>query len=422
MKRVLIYSHDTFGLGNIRRMLEVARHLVQTTPQCSVLVATGSAQVHAMRLPERVDTLKLPCLARNEAGRYGARSLPLNLDEIVRLRANLLRQAIADFAPELIVVDKKPFGVEDELAGALAHLHTLPQRPKLVLLLRDILDQPEATRAVWRKNGYCEAIEAYYDEVLVVGCKEVFDVGLEYGFTPFAAARLHYCGYIEREPARTPRTAMRQQLGLKEGEPLLLVTPGGGQDGHALVRCAVQALQGWPAASRPRAHIVCGPEMDATGHDGICQAAAALPGVSVQSYSDDMMALQGAADLVLCMGGYNTVCELLGSGRRAVVVPRVRPGQEQLVRAERMAARGWLGCLHPDALTPERLRERLQAELQALASDQRPARPARMDGLAHTSAALRRHLGLDAPANRAHAGPAHLASHTAAAGTAPVCQ
>jgi predicted glycosyltransferase len=31
VKRILIYSHDTFGLGNIRRMLEVARHLVASS-------------------------------------------------------------------------------------------------------------------------------------------------------------------------------------------------------------------------------------------------------------------------------------------------------------------------------------------------------------------------------------------------------
>ena len=151
VKRVLIYSHDTFGLGNIRRMLEVARHLVQTSPEVSVLVLTGSPMLHAFRIPARIDYVKLPCLARDVNGRYSARSLPLDLQQTVRLRANLIKSAIADFQPDIVLVDKKPFGVEDELVGAFEALPRSPHRPRLVLLLRDILDSAEATRRVWSR-------------------------------------------------------------------------------------------------------------------------------------------------------------------------------------------------------------------------------------------------------------------------------
>jgi hypothetical protein len=49
IKRSLTYSHDTFGLGNIRRMLEVARHMVEPSDQVSILVATGTPMLHAFR-------------------------------------------------------------------------------------------------------------------------------------------------------------------------------------------------------------------------------------------------------------------------------------------------------------------------------------------------------------------------------------
>ena len=225
MKKVLIYSHDTFGLGNIRRMLEVARHLVQSSGEVSVLVITGSPMLHAFRIPDRIDYVKLPCLSRNVDGRYGARTLPISLEQTVRLRANLIRSAIADFEPDLILVDKKPFGVEDELAGALEAMSSSAKRPKLVLLLRDILDSAESTTRVWRKNGYFEAISAYYDQVLVVGCPEVYDLRREYDFPPFAAAKVRFCGYIAREAGRQPREVVRRTLGVAAKEPLLLVTP-----------------------------------------------------------------------------------------------------------------------------------------------------------------------------------------------------
>ena len=367
MKRILIYSHDTFGLGNIRRMLEVARHLVESSQEVSVLVITGSPMLHAFRIPERVDYVKLPCLSRTVDGRYGARFLDLSLDETVRMRANIIRSTIANFVPDLILVDKKPFGVENELSGAIADLPCQSRRPKLVLLLRDILDSPEATTPVWRKQGYFEAIDAYYDQVVVVGSPEIFDLRREYAFPPFSAAKVRFCGYIARQQGRQSRAEVRRSLGVAQHEPLVLVTPGGGQDGFDVVDACVKGLLALLPEQRPRTHIVCGPEMGAAPRAALAQAVLNLPQVSLQEFSDDMMSLMAASDVVVSMGGYNTVCEILSLHKRAVVVPRVRPVKEQGIRAERMAARGLLRMLHPDQLTPATLWQALRSELAALA-------------------------------------------------------
>jgi predicted glycosyltransferase len=388
VKRILIYSHDTFGLGNIRRMLEVARHIVQSSSQVSVLVITGSPMLHAFRIPARIDYLKLPCLSRNVDGHYGARFLDLSLHDTVRLRANIIRSAIADFSPDLILVDKKPFGVEDELSGALVDLQASARRPKLVLLLRDILDSNEATTRVWRKNGYFEAIEAFYDQVLVVGTPQVFDLRQEYQFPPFAAAKVQFCGYIAREPGRKPRHEMRRQLGLEGQDPLVLVTPGGGEDGFGLIATMLEALASMPRTHCPRTHIVCGPEMNEDQRSAIHNAAQLLPNISVQDFSDDMMSLMAAADVVVAMGGYNTVCELLILHKRALLVPRIKPGTEQLIRAERMASMGLVRVLHPDALTPLALLSGLYLELGELAAHHPLPNLSQLDGLTHVTGAL----------------------------------
>jgi predicted glycosyltransferase len=129
-----------------------------------------------------------------------------------------------------------------------------------------------------------------------------------------------------------------------------------------------------------------------------------------------------AADVVLAMGGYNTVCELLTLRKRALIVPRVKPGVEQLLRAERMAARGYLRMVHPDALTPATLAVALQAELADWRS-QRSAPPLRhLDGLAGVTAALFDAIGHRSALQRAVAQRAASAPHrhasTAAEGAA----
>jgi predicted glycosyltransferase len=395
VKRVLIYSHDTFGLGNVRRMLEVARHLVQTSPEVSVLLLTGSPMLHAFRIPQGIDYIKLPCLARDTTGHYSARSLPLDLPDLVRLRGNLIKSAIIDFAPDLVLVDKKPFGVQDELAGALESFSRMRRRPRLVLLLRDILDSAAATRGVWQKNGYYEAVATHYDQVLVVGSPEIFDLRREYAFPPFAAAKVRYCGYIAREAARHPRAHVRAALNVAPNEPLLLVTPGGGEDGYHLVSTALEGLARTPAHRRPRTHIVCGPEMPEHQQAAVGSAAAALPQVSVQTFCDDMMSLIGSADVAVTMGGYNTVCELLTSGRRGVVVPRTKPGHEQLIRAERMARHGLLRMLSPENASPSALMAEVQHQLDALARSEPLPRLKSMQGLESVARSLRELIGLD---------------------------
>jgi hypothetical protein len=171
-------------------------------------------------------------------------------------------------------------------------------------------------------------------------------------------------------------------------EPLVLITPGGGEDGELLVTTALRALSRLAPRRVPRAHIVCGPEMAEPRRAAIRGQAARLPGVTVQDFSDDMMSLLAAADVVLAMGGYNTVCELLTLRRRAVLVPRIRPGVEQCIRAERMAAQGLVRMVHPDALTPQVLGAALQAELDAVAAQQEPPKLKRLDGLARVTEAV----------------------------------
>jgi len=268
---------------------------------------------------------------------------------------------------------------------------------------------------VWQKNGYYEAVSTYYDEVLVVGSPEIFDLRREYAFPPFAAAKVRYCGYIAREAASRSRAHVRAGLGVALHEPLLLVTPGGGEDGYRLVATALEGLARTPAQRRPRTHVVCGPEMPEAHRTAVESAAAKLPQVSVQTFSDDMMSLIGSADVAVTMGGYNTVCELLTSGRRGVIVPRTEPGLEQLIRAERMARHGLLRMLPPDAASPTALMAEVQHQFDALARSEPLPRLKAMHGLDGVARSLRALIGLD---EERTASPMRISTRAASGGLA----
>ncbi|WP_179137723.1 glycosyltransferase family protein [Candidatus Entotheonella palauensis] len=350
-KRILAYSHDTFGLGNIRRMLTICESLLIDISELDILLVSGSPMIHSFRLPKRLDYIKLPCLSRQQREGYAVKTLQTDLDETIGLRADIIRKAVVHFRPDVMLVDKKPYGVKDELAPALSAHQNLNPNGKRVLLLRDILDRPDVTTATWTRRRYHPIVQALYDLVLVVGSPEVFDLSKEYQFPAVVADKVRFCGYLRRTPEG--RDAWPDsEANPDPAIPYVLVTVGGGEDGYHLLLTYVQGLNQLPDAPPFGSCIVCGPEMPPEQRQHIEALSAKLPQVQVCEFTDAMVQLMAKADVVVTMGGYNTVCELLSLSKRAIVVPRIRPVEEQWIRASRMARLGWLRVIHPDRLTP----------------------------------------------------------------------
>jgi predicted glycosyltransferase len=366
--KILIYSHDTFGLGNIRRSLLLGELLGSAYPQSAILLMTGSPMVHAFRIPERMDYVKLPCVTRVNADEYEPRFLTHCTDEIRRTRSEILERTSVAFQPDLLIVDKRAGGIDGELLPALAALRALPRPPRVVLGIRDILDAPEKTRQSLRTNGSFETIERFYDEVWIYGSPEVFDAVREYAFPPEVARRTRYCGYLRRRSVgKLPHA----------GAPRVLVTPGGGDDGDRLVSSYLTGLADVPPGEF-QSVVVLGPQLAESAAEPL-RRLAARPDVECIDFEPDLTRRYEEADVVLSMAGFNTVCELLTGRLRAVLVPRAEPVQEQLIRARRLAARGYFRMIEPTDLSPARLIAETRLALEAPIPD---ISPIDMEGLA----------------------------------------
>src|SRR5262245_53371476 len=120
--KILLYSHDTFGLGNIRRTLLLAETLRADYPRASLLLVTGSPKIHAFRIPARTDYIKLPSVTRSAVDQYDPSYLPSQRSEVVDIRRGVLERAILGYAPDLMIVDKRAAGIDGELIGPLREL------------------------------------------------------------------------------------------------------------------------------------------------------------------------------------------------------------------------------------------------------------------------------------------------------------
>jgi predicted glycosyltransferase len=350
--KILLYSHDTFGLGNIRRSLLLGELLGSMYPRSAILLMTGSPMIQSFRIPDRMDYVKLPCVTRIKADEYEPRFLTHCGEEIRRTRSDILERTSIAFQPDLVIVDKRAAGIDGELLPALAALRRLARPPRLVLGVRDILDAPEKTRQALIANGSFDVIERYYDEVWIYGSPEIFDAVREYAFPPEVARRTRYCGYLRRRSVRRLPHA---------GPPRVLVTAGGGADGEALVGSYLDGLADVPCGEF-HSVVVLGPQL-ASGSADALRRAAARPDVECIDFEPDLTRRYEDADVVLSMAGFNTVCELLTGGLRAVLVPRAEPVQEQLIRARRLAARGYFRMIEPAELSPARIIAETRAAL-----------------------------------------------------------
>ncbi|MBE7383399.1 MAG: glycosyltransferase [Leptolyngbya sp. SIO1E4] len=362
--KLMVYSHDAFGLGNIRRMVAICDYLLKAVPDLSVLVVSGSPALHQLRLPEGLDYIKLPCLSRDEEGKMGVRFLRTELQEALKLRGELIRTAAAHFQPDLLLVDKKPNGLWGEVQPTLDYLKRHSPATRMVLLLRDILDSPAATIAQWQRDNYYTLTESFYDQVWIVGTADIFDAPREYRFPAALTAKTRFMGYIRRGNGLRHPAVVRRSLGLSSSDRLVLVTPGGGGDGFQLADTYLKA-QAILAAEQPTVSlIVGGPEMPAAQKQSLLKRINQASNLHWLEFTDDLASYMTAADVVVSMGGYNTVGEILTLQKRAVVVPRTEPVEEQWVRAQRMAELGLFTTFHPDELTPQQLAQGVQQELQ----------------------------------------------------------
>lgn len=385
--RILLYSHDTFGLGHLRRTRAIAERLVGAFAGASALILTGSPVAGRFAFSRGVDHIRLPGVVKTPEGDYASQSLDMSIDQITALRASVIEAATKDFNPDLVIVDKEATGFRGEMIDTL-ELVKAGGRARLVLGIRDILDAPDLLGPEWERKGALEAAESFYDQIWVYGDESVYDPFRGLDTSADLKARVRFTGYLRRE---VPAEANAQH----PAQPYVLITPGGGGDGEALVEWALQAYEA-DAGLQPDALIVYGPFLSGETRSDFDRRVAALqPRVSAVGFDSRIEALMRDAQGIVAMGGYNTFCEILSFDRPAVIAPRKKPRMEQYIRASVAEQLGLVRMLDPerDGDDPQAM----ATAIRSLASQPLPscrAHPGLLDGLNKIVALTKPMLGL----------------------------
>ncbi|GAB4226072.1 MAG: glycosyltransferase family protein [Methyloligellaceae bacterium] len=383
--RMLIYSHDTFGLGHLRRCQTIAHALVERYKGLSIIILSGSPIIGSFDFRARVDFVRVPGVIKLYNGEYTSLALHIDIQRTLAIRASIMRHTAEVFRPDLFLVDKEPLGLRGELTETLNMLKGMGT--KLVLGLRDVMDEPGLLRREWEARQLLPSLTNLYDEIWVYGMEEVWNPLAEMNVPPAVTEKMLYTGYLKRTlPLKLKRTPA-----VEVEEPYVLVTAGGGGDGYDLfdwVLRAYEADNGLPYAPL----FVLGPFMTAEEQEELHQRIERLPGAQAITFDAHVEFLMAEAAGVISMCGYNTFCEILSFDKPAVIVPRCKPREEQLVRARQAQNLGLVRMLSPESSQDTAL---MQEAIRGLPAQHPPSRallPGMLDGLENVARLARPHL------------------------------
>ncbi len=387
-KRVLVYSHDSFGLGHLRRCREIAHSLVGSDSDISVLILSGSPIIGSFDFRARVDFVRIPGVIKLRNGEYTSLNLHIDTEHTLAIRSSIVERTAQVFDPHLFLVDKEPLGLCGEVRDTLAMMKA--RGTACVLGLRDVMDDPVLLEAEWRRKNVLPTLEAFYDEIWVYGLPQFCDPLAGIPLSTSLRNRVTYTGYLGRHVSEAAPVFVPEKI----DDPFLLVTVGGGGDGEAIIDWVLSAYEADPDLPYP-ALLVLGPFMSSQHQADFLRRTNLLPNVEAITFNAHIESLMARAKAVVCMGGYNTFCEVLSFDKRALVIPRTLPRKEQFIRATRAQELGLARMLVDDGQRDPRTMATALRNLPQQALPSAAVVPGLLDGRSNVVKLADKWLGTD---------------------------
>ncbi|HEX3065140.1 MAG TPA: glycosyltransferase [Dongiaceae bacterium] len=372
--RILIYSHDTFGLGHLRRCRAIAHALVEHDKELSVLILSGSPIIGSFDFRARVDFVRVPGVIKLRSGDYTPLNLHIDIEKTLQIRSSIIHHTADIFDPDMFIVDKEPLGLRGEVEDTLTMLKD--RGVPLILGLRDVMDDPDLLGPEWERKKVVPALRELYDDIWVYGLPQICDPMEGVVLPKSVRKKVTFTGYLPRSLPTVPLPPTHFQ---KINGPYLLVTTGGGGDGEAVVDWVLRAYEHDKTMPLP-ALLVLGPFMQSERQVEFLNRAARLKKVEAITFDAQLETLMDRAAGVVGMGGYNTFCEILSFDKRALIIPRTVPRREQYIRATRAEELGLCRVLIEDEIKDPRV---MATALRHLPQQQLPSQsvvPGLLDG------------------------------------------
>lgn len=369
--RVFFYVQHLLGIGHIARASRIASALA--LDGCAVTLVTGGLPVAGFPGSDLTSVALPPVVAASSgfSGLAHKDGTPVDqrfLDD----RRDLLLEAFSQVSPDVVIVEAFPFGrrqMRFELLPLLDAIAAARPRPKLFASVRDILQQQKKPG---RDEETVALLDAHFEGVLVHGDPAFVRLEETFPLAERIADKIRYTGLVAPPLPPLPTDAFD-----------IVVSAGGGAVGRDLIGKSLAVAR--RVATDRRWCLITGPNLPEADFQAL-QAEA--PGqVSLVRFRSDFPSLLRGAELSISQAGYNTVCDLLVTGCRSILVPFTAGGEtEQSVRASRLEGLEQAVALPEAGLTADML---AKAVSDILAAPKPQLRAIDLDGARRTAEIVR---------------------------------
>jgi predicted glycosyltransferase len=351
---LVFYCQHSLGIGHLTRSFALADALRE---HFHVVFLNGGRLPAGVAVPQGIERIDLAPLGMDDGHMLVSRDAALlSVAQAQAQRRAAIEAAIALHRPAVLLVELFPFGRKKfagEILPMIRQVRRQSQAVQVVCSLRDILvdarpdQRHHDDRARWLADRYFDAVLVHADPAFA---------RIEESFRPTRPLRtpVHYSGFV------VPR---RAALGQAQRGAHVLVSAGGGIVGGALYRAVIQARALMHEA--PPLRIIAGPFLPEPEWLELRELAARHPGVELLRHVPDMVAEMRQARAAIGQCGYNSALDIVGADVPALVIPyETATENEQLARAERLAALGAVQMQRACDLTPQRLARAMRSLLE----------------------------------------------------------
>ncbi len=361
--RVMMYMHDTLGLGRLRRHLKIARALKSAYPDLGIMLVSGSPQAEEFNLPTGVELIRLPSLRKTGDGRYEARLTGLSTEETIQKRLEILINAVGAYSPHIFIADHSHLSMNSEIIPCLEYLREKFPRCRRILGMRGIIDEPSKVIRSWEEQKIYDVLRDLYDHIFIYTTPIFYNPMSAYRLTDDIRRKVYFCGcVVDQDDADS--VSASGNLTSSGGEKLVMVTIGGGEYwGEIVIGNFLKALRNNIADLTFKSLVLTGPFIPDDLWKKFNNDSLGLP-VEIIKFTPDTRPYLKQSSLVVSTGGYNTVTDILAHASRAIIIPRIKYRTEQLIRAQRLSYLGLVKLVHPDNVTPESIYQNIIDSLE----------------------------------------------------------
>jgi predicted glycosyltransferase len=377
---IYLLSQHNLGVGHLSRTSLLAGELAKIEGASVVHLSCGPSTEIVLSQPG-VSLVELPSLIVK--GPSSSELVPAQAgakrEDVEEVRVNAIKRLLEAHHPAMFITEFFPFSPHRLDGTVMPILRFLKKKFPECAIVCSSRDIPvcHGERLSPEKVAFISSIlHAYYDLLLIHSDPAV----LRLDHIPrLRAMRIScpvvYTGYICERRSRAARSAAPDR------KKKILVTIGGGRDGHRLIECAIKTAS---LKEECMFDIVCGPFMEEGVFAALNRRAGRLANVRLHWHVRNLKEAIAGYDLVICKGGYNTLMETIVRKRRCISVPR-KGSYEQQKRVSIFSAKGLLKG-HPETgLTAKRLSGLID---EAFASHRLGGFPLNMEGLGRTVSVL----------------------------------